>query len=48
MSWKEDHSKRIKERQQDFEFEVALMLEAEREFNRAKMKETGFRVGVLI
>jgi hypothetical protein len=25
----------------EFEFQIALMLEEEREFNRAKMRETG-------
>jgi hypothetical protein len=50
MSWLDEHSRRIRERerQEGFEFEVALMLEEEREFNREKMKETGYRVGVLI
>jgi len=34
---------------EDLEFEVMLLLEEEREFNREKkMKETGYRVGVQI
>ena len=33
---------------QDFEFEVMLLLEEEREFNRQKMRETGYRIGVQI
>lgn len=34
----------------DFEFDVVLMLEEEREFNRQKMRETGdyHRIGVMI
>jgi hypothetical protein len=37
------------EERDEFEFQIALMLEEEREFNRAKMRETGYyRLGVLI
>ena len=46
--WQEEHIKRIKQRQEDFEFEVALMLEEEREFNRQKMRETGYRIAIPI
>jgi hypothetical protein len=34
--------------QDEFEFQVALMREEEREFNRAKMRETGYRIGGLV
>jgi hypothetical protein len=41
-------TKTAKEKE-DFEFEVVLTLEEEREFNRQKMRETGYlRMGVLI
>jgi hypothetical protein len=33
---------------ENFAFNVALMLEDEREFNRQQMKKTGYRVGVSI
>ena len=37
------------EEKDEFEFQIALMLEEEREFNRQKLRETGYyRLGVLI
>jgi hypothetical protein len=45
MTIEEQHQKA----KDDFEFEVVLTLEEQREFNRQKMKETGYhRMGVLI
>jgi hypothetical protein len=34
--------------QDEFEFQIALMREEEREFNRTKMRETGYRIGFAI
>jgi hypothetical protein len=45
-NWQEEHSKRLSEKQEDFVFEVALMLEEEREWNRSKLREHGILVGV--
>ena len=47
-NWQEEHIKRLEEKQEDFQFEVMLLLEEEREFNRERMRETGYRVGVPI
>jgi hypothetical protein len=42
-------TKMTQEEKDEFEFQVVLMLEEEREFNRKKLRETGYhRIGVLI
>jgi hypothetical protein len=49
MTWDDTDMTPEERERDDFEFEVALMLEEEREFNREKMRETGYyRLGVLI
>ena len=48
MTWDNMTAEEIE--RDEFEFQVALMLEEEREFNRAMMRETGdyHRIGVAI
>jgi hypothetical protein len=47
MTW--DNMTAEERERDEFEFQNALMLEEEREFNRQKLRETGYhRMGVLI
>ena len=49
MTWDNMTAEERERERDEFEFQVALMFEEEREFNRQKLRETGYlRMGVLI